>query len=148
MKLRRRDVADALRIVRAFAVTTVMFRLRGRSAASARTRVAMAVPLQPHDEVAHSEVWRIARAVWRIKRWWPGKPMCLQTSLVMHETLRANGIPSTLRIGVNLADRELLQAHAWLEVGPKYVLDDSELWENFLPFESHPQPQDEPVAAL
>jgi hypothetical protein len=126
-------VGDFLLATRAFARTTVLFRFGGQRAVATRVRGAMEVEREPHGRLAgrEREIWRVARAVWRAKRVWPGKPMCLQTSLVMQDVLRRRGFTSTLEVGVGRSD-DLVKAHAWVIVGD-FVIDDSRLHRGFAP---------------
>jgi hypothetical protein len=125
-------VGDFLLALGAFAWTTWLFRLRGNRAVARQTRIAMEVTPVTQGELAgrDADLWRVARGVWRAKRAWPGKPMCLQTSLVMQEVLRRRGIESALHVGVDKVD-DLVQAHAWVVAGD-YAIDDSRLHSRFL----------------
>jgi hypothetical protein len=47
---------------------------------------------------------------------------CLHRSLVLHAWLRREGLPSSLRIGVQKANGEL-RAHAWIELAGQVIND-------------------------
>ncbi len=115
---------DTGRALLALARTTVLFRLRRRSAVARATRRAMA--LQPHltpgRVASEADLWRAWRAVRRAKRLWPAPVLCLQTALVTHELLRARRIAAVVRLGVRQEDGAL-HAHAWIEAGGR-MLDD------------------------
>ena len=65
-------------------------------------------------------------AQWTV-RWSPGRATCLPVALAGVTILRRLGVPAVLSIGV--ASRPLFEAHAWVEVNGRAVLDPEE----FLP---------------
>lgn len=60
---------------------------------------------------------------------------CLQQSLVLHQWLRREDLPSKLRIGVRKEDGAL-KAHAWVELGAQIVNDRSAVLAAFTPLVS------------
>lgn len=57
---------------------------------------------------------------------------CLHQSLALHSWLKGDGIPSRLYVGVRKVDGEM-QAHAWVTVGDKVLIDEPRLVSTFTP---------------
>lgn len=58
---------------------------------------------------------------------------CLTRSLCLQWLLRRRGVPTDLRIGVQLANGQLL-AHAWVEYGGHPLNDTPDVAERYAPF--------------
>ncbi|MGE5596739.1 MAG: lasso peptide biosynthesis B2 protein [Hyphomicrobiales bacterium] len=125
------DTAIALAL---FARTTVLFRVKGRAAVARVSRESMRGRATTRAELEASgvDVWRGVRAIWRAKRLWPSRTMCLETALVAHWFFGRKGIHAPLHLGVQKAD-ETLKAHAWVRIGD-YEVDLSGVYPEYLPF--------------
>ena len=81
--------------------------------------------VRPQDTVTSRNMRRAQRYARRIEvaaRFHPIFPRCLHRSLVLHQWLRGEGLPSQLQIGVVKSGNQL-KAHAWVSVG-EYVVND------------------------
>jgi hypothetical protein len=123
--MRRRPVAliEFITALRALAQTTLLFRIRGRTAVSAAVRDGMRRTPPTREQLAgrHREMWLSVRSLKRAERFWPLRVRCLQHSLALQSMLARKGIDGRLQVGSRIDGGEL-SAHAWIEVGD-YVLD-------------------------
>lgn len=58
------------------------------------------------------------------------RPCCLHRSLLLHQWLRGEGLPSELRIGVRTEDGQL-RAHAWVELAGDVLNDRPDVGNSF-----------------
>lgn len=82
-------------------------------------------PLQQTNRFPNGEADWAAWAVGRAARRSGLKTLCLPCALAMHAMLRRRGIGSRLCLGVTRHNNELV-AHAWIEVGRKTFMADTE----------------------
>ena len=68
---------------------------------------------------------RYAAAIERAARCYPGRADCLQQSLVLHEWLQRDGVPSALQLGVLRGHdgSNAFRAHAWVELDGRVLND-------------------------
>jgi hypothetical protein len=85
----------------------------------------------------HAEAMQLALLVRAAARHSPAPSSCLTRSLVLAGLLNRRGIAATLRIGVRVAEGELL-AHAWVEHAGVAIDDDQEICKRFAPFTELP----------
>lgn len=69
---------------------------------------------------------KIGWAVRTMSRYTPWESKCLVQSLAARDMLMAEGISSSILIGVDKVSRGQLEAHAWLECGPLIVTGEEE----------------------
>lgn len=96
-------------------------------AAPARSPVPAAVPQRALRRAAHCARWLDIAA----RHGFP-HARCLHRSLALHRWLRAQDIPSELRIGVRI-DHGALAAHAWVTLGGRILGDSPDAVRTFSP---------------
>ena len=89
----------------------------------------------PPDAATVRRARRYARIIGRVARWHVLPVACLPKSLVLHRWLRAEGVPSDLRIGVQRS-ADALKAHAWVQIGNVVVNDEPAAVRPFTPLGS------------
>ena len=98
---------------------------------------------QPHARLppgaALDQGRRIARAVHSAELHGPGKPNCLQRSIVLWWLLRREGVGAELHIGAR-KQSENFEAHAWVELNGCVLNDSADVHKHYSRF-------DAPVAA-
>jgi hypothetical protein len=82
--------------------------------------------------------FRYARRIEQASHHHPSHAQCLQRSLVLQRWLRAEGLPSELKIGVRKDDQQL-NAHAWVEIGGVSINDRPTSVSAFTPLRRHPE---------
>lgn len=102
-------------------------------------RIIGRVPASPADRIIHPEdrsrAGRYAHWIEVASRHHIVRARCLQQSLVLHQWLRREGLPSELRIGVR-KEGGALRAHAWVELGDQIVNDRLDAVAGFAPLAS------------
>jgi hypothetical protein len=126
-----------------FRLTSVQLRLRTRGFRSLAGERGPSVgrsgyPVRTDD---FRRARRYAGLLETVSRHHPLPAHCLQRSLALHEWLRAEGLPSDLRIGVR-KEGEALKAHAWVELSGRPVNDRSAAVAAFRPLVPSPTPGD------
>lgn len=76
--------------------------------------------------------YQYARSIGTASRFHIIRARCLHRSLVLHQWLRQEGLPSEVRIGVRKVASEL-KAHAWVEMAGQVVNDRPAAVADFLP---------------
>lgn len=93
--------------------------------------------LTPRDAAAPANTGQaphIARLVRIAAERGPFAANCLQHSLALWWLLQRQGLPSELKIGVRLANRQC-EAHAWVEHAGQVLNDSEDVRQRFAPFE-------------
>jgi len=118
MKRFRRRILDLAALVEALALCTaasILLRVLrfSRVAPHLGRHMTESPPSQPGATGVN--VQRVRWAVEKAARLLPWKPLCLPQAITAQRMLRVRGIPSTLYLGTDPANR--YAAHAWVRVG-------------------------------
>lgn len=135
LRLPSAERAGFLRAYAALAQTDLALRVRGFQGV-----VTSVAPLTPSasamtlNDVDISRVNGYVRWIKSAARLHLAPARCLHESLTLHRWLRADGLPSEIRIGVRKEDGAL-QAHAWVELCGQIVNDAPAVVAQFQPLE-------------